>query len=343
MNLLIHHIEYLLTKHDCVCVPGLGGFLLSYHEACLSDNDVINPPAKSVQFNKSLNYNDGLLINSLMNEKKISYSEAEYIVTTEIISIKQRLSRGETEKFGSIGSLAKNEEGNLEFTESESRHNFDLSLYGFLPVALTRLTPKEKLDQVTDTEKVRSKKISFFRNSNRIAYVIILIISFLLFSPSINHVDQSQNQASLVNPQLISDLFSSDFNYYKYKGEVFSDNIVTEYIEAVSDDNSSLVEEVEIFSPTEEITEIAPAVQSVKKPLKRYYVIIGSFPDRSAAMKHIGKLNEIGISDISILEKSDRFRLYIKTFEDKDIATDYLETLRETTSFKDAWLLSHRS
>ena len=27
---LVRHIEYLLTEHDCVLVPGLGGFVLQY-------------------------------------------------------------------------------------------------------------------------------------------------------------------------------------------------------------------------------------------------------------------------------------------------------------------------
>ena len=54
---LVRHIEYLLTEHDCVLVPGLGGFVLQYVPARFSeDRKSIQPPGKQITFNSSLSF-----------------------------------------------------------------------------------------------------------------------------------------------------------------------------------------------------------------------------------------------------------------------------------------------
>ena len=51
---LVRHIEYLLTEHDCVLVPGLGGFVLQYVPARFSEGrKSIQPPGKQITFNSS--------------------------------------------------------------------------------------------------------------------------------------------------------------------------------------------------------------------------------------------------------------------------------------------------
>ena len=46
---LVRHIEYLLTEHDCVLVPGLGGFVLQYVPARFSEGrKSIQPPGKQI-------------------------------------------------------------------------------------------------------------------------------------------------------------------------------------------------------------------------------------------------------------------------------------------------------
>ena len=45
MNRIISHIENLLLSHDCVIVPGIGGFITHFEEAFFSeDGREIYPP-----------------------------------------------------------------------------------------------------------------------------------------------------------------------------------------------------------------------------------------------------------------------------------------------------------
>ncbi len=60
-------ISELLYRHDCVIVPGFGGFVSRSHSAGFNKgNNLLFPPAKHILFNRNLIHNDGLLITSLM-------------------------------------------------------------------------------------------------------------------------------------------------------------------------------------------------------------------------------------------------------------------------------------
>ncbi|HXH20045.1 MAG TPA: hypothetical protein VNJ07_13285, partial [Chitinophagales bacterium] len=72
------HIKDLLYLHDCVIVPGFGGFVTGYHPAEIHKyKNVIYPPSKTIMFNRRLQANDGVLINAISQKEKIDYRVAE--------------------------------------------------------------------------------------------------------------------------------------------------------------------------------------------------------------------------------------------------------------------------
>lgn len=75
---------------------------------------------------------------------------------------------------------------------------------------------------------------------------------------------------------------------------------------------------------------------------KLYYIIIGSCTSREEADRVILKYQKKGYDGIGILEKDDRFRLYLKSFTDRQSGEEYLQEVRETTPFQKAWLLPVR-
>jgi hypothetical protein len=53
----------LLFEHDCVIIPGFGGFVAQYSSASFEEiSQSFVPPSKSILFNKNLINNDGLLL-----------------------------------------------------------------------------------------------------------------------------------------------------------------------------------------------------------------------------------------------------------------------------------------
>ena len=77
-NSVEHYISELLFTHDCVIVIGFGGFVGNKNSAKLNPSaGIISPPGKSILFNTELSENDGILIDHLVKNEKISQQEAK--------------------------------------------------------------------------------------------------------------------------------------------------------------------------------------------------------------------------------------------------------------------------
>ena len=74
-------IRELLFGHDCVIVPGFGGFIGNYTPARIDKStSTFYPPVKQISFNRNLNHNDGLLVGRISESAKINYGDARNLV-----------------------------------------------------------------------------------------------------------------------------------------------------------------------------------------------------------------------------------------------------------------------
>jgi len=129
-NDLTTTIKGLLFRHDCVIIPGFGGFILNYVPAVIEKSTgMFYPPARRVSFNRNLTHNDGLLIGSVSNEFGINYGEARNIVDRFASELKKVLSRGGEVEFEQIGIFRTNQEGGIQF-EPDRNANYNLGSYG---------------------------------------------------------------------------------------------------------------------------------------------------------------------------------------------------------------------
>ncbi len=76
MDEIALHIDFLLHTHDCIIVPGLGGFVVNVTDIERNGLWGIDSPSCELIFNNKLTYNDGLLAESLMKTNKISFDVA---------------------------------------------------------------------------------------------------------------------------------------------------------------------------------------------------------------------------------------------------------------------------
>ena len=71
------HIAYLLTQHEYVIVPGLGAFIVSPPDVEKTGRwRILSPPVNSLEFDPEIKDDDGLLANSIEEERQCSYSKA---------------------------------------------------------------------------------------------------------------------------------------------------------------------------------------------------------------------------------------------------------------------------
>ena len=67
----------MFWDHDCVMLPGLGGFVCNPRSARYDEaKRQIVPPSRDVLFNPRLTTNDGVVANELMAKHGLAYGEA---------------------------------------------------------------------------------------------------------------------------------------------------------------------------------------------------------------------------------------------------------------------------
>ena len=83
-------------------------------------------------------------------------------------------------------------------------------------------------------------------------------------------------------------------------------------------------------------------VAEVTAPQKTFYIIIGSFPTEELANRRVNFYKRQGVENVGIVQKDDKYRLYINSFDDREVADSYLDDIRKDVSFKDAWIYIKR-
>lgn len=133
---LSSYLHQLLHRHDCVIVPGLGGFVCASKKLEFNPRaGYIQPARKTVAFNQNLTGNDGLLANFIAEEKKIDFTLATQQIEGWADTIKQQLEQGQTVNMRGIGSFSHNEEKNTVFVP-EPTANFLPETYGLQKLVL---------------------------------------------------------------------------------------------------------------------------------------------------------------------------------------------------------------
>ena len=136
-------ITDLLFDHDCVIIPEFGGLVANYRSAKLNGvSHVLQPPSKSIGFNPSLKYNDGLLTNYISSVLAISYKEASEHVANTIADFRRQMSENGRFTIDRVGVFYKDRFGQTQFIPEE-QENFLLSSYGLQPVQLRLINASE--------------------------------------------------------------------------------------------------------------------------------------------------------------------------------------------------------
>ena len=116
MTPLYLHIEYLLQRHDCVILPGMGAFIAEHHPACFDEeSQIFLAPSTGISFNPAINHNDGMLATSISRREMVKFEEAKTILLSEIARIREILASEGEYPMGKVGTLTIDGSGNLGF------------------------------------------------------------------------------------------------------------------------------------------------------------------------------------------------------------------------------------
>lgn len=138
---VLRYLHQLLHLHDCVIVPGLGGFVCSHKKCELSaDTGFLHPARKTVAFNQNLSNNDGLMANYIAQKENLGFTQALNKVTAWSDALKARIEQGETVNIDGIGTMYHNEEKRLVFIP-DATANFLPETYGLEAIRLGKSIP----------------------------------------------------------------------------------------------------------------------------------------------------------------------------------------------------------
>ena len=106
----------MFWDHDCVMLPGLGGFVCNPRSAWYDEaKRQIVPPSRDVLFNARLTTNDGLVANELMAKRGVMYPEALKAVEALVEHLQQQLEAGTTVELPGLGKLYREEDQQVRF------------------------------------------------------------------------------------------------------------------------------------------------------------------------------------------------------------------------------------
>ncbi len=169
MKNLAQYIESLLIQHECVIVPGLGGFV-TYRDKASIRNNRLYAPAQRVRFNHLLTYHDGLLAEAYMQNRHIGYTAALEAIKADVEQVTTSLNLGNTFILGRIGALSLSTNNTIILKNEDCK--FLPENIGLPVVNLKQLATKANNETTITLNIPRT-------SSNVIRYAVMLIVVFV--------------------------------------------------------------------------------------------------------------------------------------------------------------------
>lgn len=331
-------IRELLFSHDCVIIPGFGGFIGNYSPARIErTSGQFSPPVKKILFNVKLNHNDGLLISRISQLSRINYGDSRRLVDDFAGDLNRKLARGERVVFDHIGTVSLNAENKPQF-EPETDINYLVDSYGLesfqcLPVDYD---VRKRVLRHIDRDSIR--QIQLRKNIWRAA-VIIPIIAILVAVPLKTGLFKTKVETSSLNP-----LVTAEFeNNKKAVDEAGSIKSIKPNEIIKSDSVASDSVKTKTF-PSENITgKSAATMATVPEKVStnpvtevKYVIVTGSFRSEENALSHVRALKTEGFSPEIVKAANGYFRVYAMKCPDMKSALFRKDSISK--KFPDTWI-----
>lgn len=347
---IIQHIDKLLIDNDCVILPGLGGFVTYNTHAGYTDEDnLFQPPMRSVGFNPQLSLNDGLVIQYYMSIYNVGFAEASSSIKSQIEDLINLLHNSGKVIIPNVGELHYTVHNNYEFIPFENKL-LTPQFYGLESFQLKKLSTIQKEGFVVkqqpaqDIQKTIHIRINRAFLRNAVASIAAILLFFVLSEPIENTNVVKGSYAQL----LPIDIFKS----------IESASIITNPINKNIEFDGSDVN----IDKTEELTKTTPialkpsthesdinsaVLNKEKSEIKisttgKYNLIISSSITPQKAELLLKELIAKGYNTARILTSGDKLRVSIMSLPTREEANQKLNEIRKIDSYNDAWLLVQR-
>lgn len=305
-----NYIEELLSEHDCVIIPGFGGFVGSYSPARIHQiHHTFLPPSKSLLFNVNLHYNDGLLASYIANRENTDYQSAMDKIRLNVTEWQTKLDDLQSITIGRIGEFRTDDEKNIQFVQDHSL-NFLPSSYGLTSFISHSIMREQKSLFQEDINK--SLKITPYLKWAATLALPVGIAAYMWFF-------QGERLRS----------FHESYSGMFYSGSPAQVTTVTP-------------KKIFILPPPQKAAPVRQALKKVpaEKVKQPFAIIIGAFRFSENADTFIKDLNRKGIeASVYDVSASGLTRVCLGSYATRKEALERL-SLARAGDFSSAWLLS---
>ena len=300
-------IRELLFVHDCVIVPGFGGFIGNFSPAYADESSgTFYPPIRKISFNSNLSHNDGLLYGKISQASGVNYGDSRNIVEEFVKEIKRRLEKGEMVEFDHIGTFVYNRENNILF-EPEPNINYHAGSYGLESFQWQPAREYDVRRRVTRHISREPIKVSATRKNLWRAAVLIPVLALLIAVPLKTDLFKTRVEATSLNP-----LVTAEF-----------------------ENNKKAIDEAAIIVPD---TSIPVKPETPPEPVEdvQYTIITGSFKSEGNALSHVEILKADGYEPEVHQASNGFYRVTAMTCTSKETALSSRDSISK--KFPGTWI-----
>jgi nucleoid DNA-binding protein len=359
------YIADLLRKHDCVILPGFGGFVANYQPARLHPTrHTVTPPDKFVAFNKSLVNNDGLLIDHVAQAEGISFADAEKKVKLFIQDCERALTKDEVIILPEVGKLYKDTEKQVRFVR-DIKTNHYLGSYGLEPVQFPPIdrssTDVQPVSKKEKTQRKKERRKSGLK-VNYYMVVILLLSSALVFQWHMYDMNFAKIQGIQLSDTSIAGYFSNIFGTTPDRDKIVVEQakpeLTPEGTEKITNEedlmgleppNYEQPAQEELNVITEEGDALAEPANDAEEPVAEpielaqpvgesgIYIVIGSFNRMHNATILRDQMISKGLDAIVIPSQSGNKRVGVGSYATRNAAKQAMPAVKEVVP--SAWIL----
>lgn len=308
VNVVIRHIEYLMSRRDFVVIPGWGAILARYVPARIDeDRGVVVPPCRMFTFNGDLTHNDGALISSVARADGISYEAASAVVAKDVDAMRHQLYAHGEVSLGRIGVFSYDaSDGSVDFAPYDTDRISVMSAW--LPVveAVPVMTEaRSRAEREIAKSAVMSPIMRFLRVAASVA--VLIVLGFVLSTPvSVDNV----SYASLSLPEVRK----ADHRAFIPRPGMKTAPVTV--IRSTQEDLYMVVDTASRrhYQEARRGRRMIPSGQAAAElridDADRYCVVVASLATLEEAEAFVAKEHD---SNLGILDKDGRYRVYAAT------------------------------
>lgn len=328
---VIRHIQFLISRHDCVIIPGWGALIAHRLPARIDhSSSVIFPPSRIVVFNPAISHDDAMIASSIARQENCGYEAASLAVAEFSEALRRQIEAEGSVSVPRIGSFRLTPDHTILF-EPDSDGIANAGYFGLPQVSLAPL--QSHASNVSAASFIpESPAVIRTPWSHRVlrvaASVAVLVgLGLTLSTPISPYIDNGIDFASIgISRSAKTEAAKQEFT-------------------PLPDREDALLM---IFRPDPASAEAPIAVQKpavrtddLKRPVEGhgYYLIVASLETRQKADRYLKRHEGEGLA---LIEGQGRFRIYAASGTSIKDASRLMDDSDFRRKHPDAWVYRAR-